>query len=61
MKGKKVALKILKAESFMSTSRDVLSREVLEKYSLTLGSSASGMYFSHDFFTGTFTCELLVS
>ena len=46
VKGNKVTLKILQAESFTSTSRDGLSHEVLTKCSLALNSLASSMYFS---------------
>ena len=61
VRGKKVILKILQAESFMGTSRDGLSLEVFTKCSLTLDSSTSSMCFSCGLFVGTFTCELLAS
>ena len=54
MKGKKVTLKILQAESFKGTLRDGLSCKVLVKYSLALDSSTSNMCFSHALFAGTF-------
>ena len=52
MKGKKVILKILQAESFMSISRVGPSRETLAKLTTWHDSSASSMCFSHDSFTG---------
>ena len=61
VKGKKVTFKILQAESFAGISQDGLSREVLAKCSPTLNSLASSMCFSCDFFTRTFTHELLAS
>ena len=61
MKGKKVTLKILGAESFADTSRDGLSCEVLMKCNLALDSLAFNMYFSRGLLAGTFTRELLAS
>ena len=61
VKGKKVTLKILQAESFVGTSLDGMSHEVLTKYNLTLDFLASIMCFSCGLFVGTFTHELLVS
>ena len=61
VKSKKVTLKILQAESFTGTSRDGLSREALEKYSLALDFLASSMCFSCGLFAGTFTRELFAS
>ena len=61
VKGKKVTLEILQVESFVDTSRDGLSREVLAKGRLTLDSLAFGMCFSRNLYVGTFTHELLAS
>ena len=61
MKGKKVTLKILQAESFVGTSLDGMSHEVLAKYNLTLDFLASIMCFLYGLFVGTFTHELLAS
>ena len=59
VKGMKVTLKILQAKSFVDTSRDGLSREVLAKYSLALNSSASSICFSCALFAGTFLVNFL--
>lgn len=59
MKGKKVTLKTLKAESFTSILCDGLFREVLVKYNLTLDSSTSNICFSHVLFAGTFLVNFL--
>ena len=61
VKGKKVTLKILKAESFVDISRVGPSHETLAKLTARHDSLASSMCFSRVLFTGTFTSELLVS
>ena len=59
VKGKKIALKILQAQSFAGTSQDDLSREVLAKFSLILDISASNMYFSCGLFAETLLTNFL--
>ena len=59
MKCKKVTLKIYQAKSFIDTSRDGLSHEVLAKYSFVLDSSASSMCFSRALFEETFLTNFL--
>ena len=59
MKGKKVILKILQAESLTGTSRDGLFCKVLTKYNLALNSSPSNMCFSHALFARTFLVNFL--
>ena len=61
VKGKKVTLKILQAESFVSISRVGPSRETLAKLTAWHDFSTSSMCFSCALFVGTFTCELLAS
>ena len=59
VKGKKVILKILQAETFAGTLQDGLSREVLTKCNLKLDSLTTSMCFSRGLFAGAFTRELV--
>ena len=52
VKGKKVTLKNLKAERFMSISWETLTRETVAKLAAWHDSSTSSMYFSHALFHG---------